>query len=45
MLAPTAGPRSLAIGLTCITLFSFWSATHYWLAGRAMQELQANTKG
>jgi len=35
-LAPTQGPNSLAIALSCITLFSFWSATHYWLAGRAM---------
>lgn len=35
-LAPTAGPQSLAIALSCITLLSFWSATHYWLAGRAM---------
>lgn len=40
-LAPTTGPRSLAIALSFITLFSFWSATHYWLAGRAMLELRA----
>lgn len=43
-LAPTAGPRSLAIGLSCITLFSFWSATHYWLAGRAMLVLHEKNK-
>lgn len=42
-LAPTTGPQSLAIALSCITLLSFWSATHYWLAGRAMlaQQQQA----
>jgi len=43
-LAPTAGPRSLAIALSCITLFSLWSATHYWLAGRAMLALQAKQR-
>jgi predicted MFS family arabinose efflux permease len=43
-LAPTAGPRSLAIALSLITLFSFWSATHYWLAGREMLKLQAKNR-
>lgn len=44
LLAPTTGARSLAIGLSCITLFSFWSATHYWLAGRAMLALHEKSK-
>lgn len=35
-LAPTAGPQSLAIALSCITFLSFWSAMHYWFAGQAM---------
>lgn len=43
-LAPTAGPRSLAFALSFITLFSLWSATHYWLAGRAMLALQEKNK-
>lgn len=39
-LAPTFGPQSLAIALSCITALSFWSATHYWLAGKAMLTMQ-----
>lgn len=36
-LEPTQGPRGLAIALSCVSLFSIWSAAHFWLAGRAMQ--------
>ena len=43
VLEPTQGPRGLAIALSCVSLFSIWSAAHFWLAGRAMltQERQA----
>lgn len=44
LLAPSAGPRSLAIALCCISLFSFWSAAHYWRAGRAMLAMQGRAK-
>lgn len=36
-LEPTQGPRGLAIALSCVSLFSIWSAAHFWLAGRAMR--------
>jgi MFS family permease len=43
LLEPSQGPKALAVALSGIALFSVWSATHFWLAGRAMleQERQA----
>jgi predicted MFS family arabinose efflux permease len=36
LLEPSQGPRALATALSCVALFSAWSATHFWLAGRSM---------
>ncbi len=45
LLEPSQGTKALAIALSCIALFSVWSAIHFLLAGRAMlkQERQAGT--
>lgn len=40
ILEPTAGPRGLAIALSAVSLFLIWSAIHFWLAGRAMLQLE-----
>ena len=43
-LEPSYGPRGLAVALSCIPLFSIWSAVHFWLAGRAMLQLKQAEK-
>lgn len=43
-LEPSYGPRGLAVALSCIPLFSIWSAFHFWLAGRAMLQLKQAEK-
>lgn len=37
MLDPTMGSMGLAIALSCLPIFSIWSAFHFWRAGIAMR--------
>jgi len=43
LMEPIEATRSLAFGLSCIALFSTWSALHFWLAGRSMLEQERRT--
>lgn len=42
-LAPNMGPKSLSVALACVSVLSFWSAFHFWLAGNAMRKLEAKS--
>lgn len=45
ILEPAYGPRGLAIALAIVSVLSVWSATHFWLAGRAMLALEEEDAG